>query len=304
MTAQERRESRTEEFGSSKRKRLVKAGQSNSILSQNISGASALASAVSLHYESMEVSRDEVMGDLQDGGDAALEKQRRENLPPYNAHATEAEEIYPFEQMVPADVLAAIEQHYDSLAEEGRGEEEAEQSSRALRAWLQRLREQQAPDFALDVLSERLRSVDKAAGKDKRLKSANRPAAVRRLVVKALLLCWAVKYCCMVSNPRANTHCDSQDWPQYNHLPAYLPNPIVYMYTVSIESKMKGGCELKESQLKKNPLRKAELKAALDAPHEAVKYLLSERFGFYCMRTGAVQASKEGMYAHITHPRL
>ena len=294
MTAQERRESRTEEFASSKKKRAVKASQSNSILSENIAGAAAmesavsrtcaaaLESAVSEHCESMQLARDEASAELQDGGDTALEKQRRENLPYFDLQATEAGDVYPFDRLIPASVLDKVEKFYDSTVDAAQeAEGEAEQSARALRAWMERLREQQAPELALGALRDRLHSLQKAAGKEKRVKSSNRPAAVRALVVKVLLLCWGVKYHCLV---RPTTHISP-------HVLTETSSAVLITHQLRADRNL---------SVRKEDLRK-EL-AALGAPPEAAQ-LFGERYGRFkrVKGHGVYQAAREDMFVRPPH---
>ena len=51
----DRKASLTEEFGSKKKKRAVRAAQSNIISSENISGATAVESAMSEHFDSVDM---------------------------------------------------------------------------------------------------------------------------------------------------------------------------------------------------------------------------------------------------------
>lgn len=110
MTNMDRKKSLTEEFGSRKKKRALKAAESNRISSANIVGATAVEETMANEMEEVDPT---VM--LINAADEALEKNRGELLPPYDVTANDLEEAYPYDSFVPADLQAALKASYDSI---------------------------------------------------------------------------------------------------------------------------------------------------------------------------------------------
>ena len=99
MTNDERRASLTEEFGSSKKKRAVKAQESNLILSENIAGNKVLSNVTDTP--------------VLDAGKDALQLFRETLLPKFNADADDVKDIFPMNDLIPNNVSFGLEQHYD-----------------------------------------------------------------------------------------------------------------------------------------------------------------------------------------------
>ena len=104
MTNDERRSSLTEEFGSSKKKRAVKASASNVILSENIAGNKVLSNVMISQY---------VDTPMLDAGRDALQVIRETLLPKFNADAEVVKDIFPISELIPGNLSYALEQHYD-----------------------------------------------------------------------------------------------------------------------------------------------------------------------------------------------
>ncbi len=104
MTNDERRASLTEEFGSSKKKRAVKAQESNLILSENIAGNKVLSNVMVSQYTDTPIL---------DAGKDALQLFRETLLPKFNADADDVKDIFPMNDLIPSNVSFALEQHYD-----------------------------------------------------------------------------------------------------------------------------------------------------------------------------------------------
>ena len=119
LTPMERRDLRTDEFGSRKKKRAAQVAASNIISAENISGASAVQSA-------MERSLEEE-GERVNETDVALDRNRKMYLPAFNAGATEAEDIYPLTSLLPESLEDAIDACVDRLLEEGQAASEEEE---------------------------------------------------------------------------------------------------------------------------------------------------------------------------------
>ena len=106
MTADERRKSLTEEFGSSKKKRAMRQAASNSIADGNVSGASAVEIAITDSMLQVEASAH------QDASEFALEQNRKLLLPPYNDSTTIEAEAYPLVRLMPTNISEDINAMY------------------------------------------------------------------------------------------------------------------------------------------------------------------------------------------------
>jgi hypothetical protein len=119
MSYADRKKSITEEFGSRKKKRALKAAESNRISTENIAGADAVEFAITDAL--MQLGGGD--GD-DDGGNTAvvlnaaadaLEKNRTLNLPPFNREAQTLEDAYPLDGLVPQAVADAMKQSYTEM---------------------------------------------------------------------------------------------------------------------------------------------------------------------------------------------
>lgn len=113
MSNIERRQSLTEEFGSRKKKRAMHAAQSNIILSENISGATAVESAMNEQFESLEAN-----SILLNAAEEALEQNRLALLPTYDVSATVQEDAYPIHDLISSDISDLVEQFIENLLED------------------------------------------------------------------------------------------------------------------------------------------------------------------------------------------
>lgn len=88
----------------------MRAAQSNTILSENIAGFSAVESAVSERFEEYDPN-----AVLMSAADEALEQNRQALLPKYDLTATSAADAYPIDAIINRDMLSSIkkfmEQH-------------------------------------------------------------------------------------------------------------------------------------------------------------------------------------------------
>ena len=109
MSTMERREMRTEAFGSRKKKRAQQVAASNSISAQNISGASvveeSMTNAVNMDDESENLNATE----------RAISNNRSLYLPTFNLDATAPADIFPILGLVPEQVDAALEELSDKI---------------------------------------------------------------------------------------------------------------------------------------------------------------------------------------------
>jgi hypothetical protein len=106
----EQAKSRTEAFGSQKKKRAVKAAESNVISAENISGGSVMQRMIS---EQIEEQDDQQTSAVK----RALEDQRRDLFPPYDDKTEELSEAYPISGIIPDDLQTSLGEHYGSLLE-------------------------------------------------------------------------------------------------------------------------------------------------------------------------------------------
>lgn len=108
LSSATKRKALTEAFGSNKKKRAVRAQESNVISAESISGGSVLHQAVT----------DSIV-DIGDASkyaaDRAVELQRHELLPPYDEAATELSEVYPVNGIISDNIHILLEAHFDKL---------------------------------------------------------------------------------------------------------------------------------------------------------------------------------------------
>ena len=108
----ERRNSLTTEFGSKKRQRALKAEESNTILTENITAAATISKIV---REQVEKSADDEMETIAMATEKGLEHSRINMLPFYDINATEVEYIYPLERLIPqtlsTELISCIQEY-------------------------------------------------------------------------------------------------------------------------------------------------------------------------------------------------
>jgi len=116
LTTTERRDMRTEEFGSRKKQRAQQVAASNTISAQNILGASAVESAMISKIKDKATTE----GAEISATDKAINENRELYLPKYDLNATEAANIYPLSSLIASEVNDALEvyceQIFDTIA--------------------------------------------------------------------------------------------------------------------------------------------------------------------------------------------
>ena len=108
MTNYERKVSLTEAFGSRKKQRAMRAAASNTISSENISGAARIESTMTAAIEADTVQ-------VADAAKEAIEQQRKQLLPTYNEKTSVISEAYPMEGLVPPHVVKAMKEKYEEF---------------------------------------------------------------------------------------------------------------------------------------------------------------------------------------------
>jgi len=115
MSNVDRRESLTEEFGSKKKKKAVLAKLSNTILSENISGAKSIETVMSSLGGEFSGGGQIAGGLVIDAAKDALEIQRRELLPFFNLHAKTPAEVYPLDKLIPENIYTSLIKYYEMI---------------------------------------------------------------------------------------------------------------------------------------------------------------------------------------------
>jgi hypothetical protein len=143
LTNYERKLSLTEEFGSRKKKKAVRAAQSNIISSENIAGVGALEMAVSAEVSDATYSIN--------AADEALEKNRKSILPPFNVDASSPEDVYPIDGLLPPHLGEVLEKHFVFIAEKMKdcGADQFSFSS-----WSEHFSHEGASQLVLDTLEQ------------------------------------------------------------------------------------------------------------------------------------------------------
>lgn len=120
MSNYDRKQSLTEEFGSKKKKRALKAAQSNIILTENIVGSAAVQSAMNESFESIDNNMV-----LLNAADDALEKNRLKLLPEHSIEADNPSDAYPIQPLIPDTIITSINDFIqDSIEANGNCNEE------------------------------------------------------------------------------------------------------------------------------------------------------------------------------------
>ena len=146
MDYMQRRESLTEAFGSRKKKRAMHATQSNTILSENITGAAALEN--SLTTTSIQVIKEENSPiKLVDAAQEAMDLNRQEILPTFNRHATKLPDAYPIESIITENISFHMKNNYNLISNEFTKDNETGKQSYEL--WLQYIIEMNLPKTIL-----------------------------------------------------------------------------------------------------------------------------------------------------------
>jgi len=115
MSNIDRRESLTEEFGSKKKKKAVLAKLSNTILSENVSGAKSIETVMSSLGGEFSGGGQIAGGLVVDAAKDALDIQRRELLPFFNLHAKTPAEVYPLDKLIPENIYTSLIKYYEMI---------------------------------------------------------------------------------------------------------------------------------------------------------------------------------------------
>lgn len=157
MTNAERRQSLTEEFGSRKKKRALKAAQSNIISSENIAGASAVESAMASQIDETDAN-----SVLVNAAEDALEKNRLMLLPEFDVQALAVEDAYPVKSLISIALNNALKERYQIMNSEMMRASSSERGSKLdIFSWVQRL----GSEMTSSLVSSSLRSLPVEEGK-------------------------------------------------------------------------------------------------------------------------------------------
>jgi hypothetical protein len=220
------------EFGSKKKKRAMRAAQSNTILSENISGFSAVESAVSEHFEEFEATTV-----LMNAADEALEQNRQALLPKYNLAAESADEAYPIDAIISHEMLTSIKkfmEHHGTGSDvvdtmEGLIINEGEESAITIMGRLSNMK----PNTALS---------DSSSSDSKRWKKYRR--SLERLYVYLMM----IKFYLLITNQMHNTILRSELESKLS-LPDSLLSHLVDTFTSSRRQHGKTGYSASKMQL-------------------------------------------------------
>jgi hypothetical protein len=134
MSNAERKQSLTEEFGSKKKKRALKAAQSNTISSENISGAAAVESSMGNQLD-----ENDANFALVNAAEEALEKNRSFLLPQYNKDAKRPEDAYPVASLINRNLSNHLEEQYKAIFSEIQQTSGINKAKMDISSWVQRL---------------------------------------------------------------------------------------------------------------------------------------------------------------------
>lgn len=146
MTAWERRNALTEEFGSRKRKRAAKAAESNIISIENISGAAVVEANMTDRVDASEKKP-------ASAAQTALKDQRLLLLPTYNEFATELPEAYPLDSILPEDIRNMIAESYTEKFEQLASDEITLDSKES---WIQHFLPQSSGNFVSSLVADNI----------------------------------------------------------------------------------------------------------------------------------------------------
>jgi hypothetical protein len=151
MTYNERRQSLTDAFGSKKKKRAMKAAESNTISSENISGALAIENAIHTLAEPLCDNEDVTF----DAAQQAIENIRKELLPEYDTLSTDIAEAYPMRGIIPHPVLMSLREYYDMICAEWNIQVEKNKlvdSELYREKWEDKLKKENTTDNIMEIL--------------------------------------------------------------------------------------------------------------------------------------------------------
>lgn len=162
ISHQQRKASLTEAFGSKKKKRAMRAMESNTISAESISGASSISQLIVSSNETTESPQVSQPSDVmkESAAKSALQAQREIMLPPHDTSATSLSTAYPLSGMVPRNIYHALREWVEAIAVEINGESAADTNSvdsflsGQNDGWLQRFRQDQSPDFVVEAFSQ------------------------------------------------------------------------------------------------------------------------------------------------------
>lgn len=164
MTNAERKQSLTEEFGSRKKKRALKAAQSNTISAENIAGATAVENAMASQMDETDAN-----SVLVNAAEDALEKNRQLLLPTYYIEAATVEEAYPIKSLIPSQLSNALRERYDIMNTEMLRASSDAGAKLDIFNWVQRLES----DFSSSLVSSSLSNLSHEDMKSNKKHSTN-----------------------------------------------------------------------------------------------------------------------------------
>lgn len=157
MTNAERKQSLTDEFGSKKKKRALKAAQSNTISSENIVGASAVETAMASQIDEADANFV-----LVNAAEEALEKNRLQLLPSFNIDAATVDDAYPIKRIITTTISNALKERYKTMTTEMMRASSSEKGLKLdIFSWIQRL----GSEMASALISSSLRNLPTEEGK-------------------------------------------------------------------------------------------------------------------------------------------
>ena len=159
MTNAERKQSLTEEFGSRKKKRALKAAQSNTISSENIAGATAVEKAMANQMDDTDAN-----SVLVNAAEDALEKNRQLLLPTYEIEAVIVDEAYPIKSLIPPHLSNALRERYEVMNTEMLRASSEPAAKLDVFNWVQRLESEFSSSLVSTSLSN-LSTEDKKSSK-------------------------------------------------------------------------------------------------------------------------------------------
>ena len=185
MTNAERRQSLTEEFGSRKKKRALKAAQSNIISSENIAGAGAVESAMASQIDETDAN-----SVLVNAAEDALEKNRLMLLPEFDVQALAVEDAYPVKSLISVALNNALKERYHVMNSEMMRASSSERGSKLdIFAWVQRL----GSEVTSSLVSSSLRSLPVEEGKATKKLADQHCASVSRILLLHYMLRFYLK---------------------------------------------------------------------------------------------------------------
>eukprot|EP00602_Paraphysomonas_sp_CaronLab_P006161 CAMPEP_0185021998 /NCGR_PEP_ID=MMETSP1103-20130426/4715_1 /TAXON_ID=36769 /ORGANISM="Paraphysomonas bandaiensis, Strain Caron Lab Isolate" /LENGTH=337 /DNA_ID=CAMNT_0027553851 /DNA_START=109 /DNA_END=1122 /DNA_ORIENTATION=- len=193
LTNYERKQSLTEAFGSKKKKRAMRAMESNTISAENITGAEAINHVVANMSKTQSPSaggtQDDDSSTIINAAQQAIEMQRRQMLPMYETTATSLSEAYPIQGLVPSGVYHGLKEWVEGVVAELSGEGEPVLSSLA-GDWEDKLAKEGAPQMVLSLVAQTF------------AQHSSKPAELKRKLCHLLLYTCLLRFCASMIDRR------------------------------------------------------------------------------------------------------